>query len=494
MNKKLKLQVGNLTDVGLVRKQNEDYYGKYEGHFGSLFLVCDGMGGHARGDIASRLAVETIRQYFQGITYPLAIPMAQVIATSIGKAQQAIMDHVSQNPDNSGMGTTIVLLLIQDDQYWYAHVGDSRIYLKQGHSISQLTKDHSRVQEMVDSGILSAEQAREHPNKNVISRALGSEHHQPDVSGPHALSSGDTFLMCSDGLSGYFRDDELLIELTNDPQLACQNLVNIAKQRGGEDNITIQVIRAYGSGEGIPKAAPEHPKSTAKASKLPVYIMAVMLVIQLALIAYLWQPWHKNNPDATANALIGQEIIEGEMDALFVLAPNPAKEQEYGAFVNQLLPDSLHLQVKFIAKRGDGMAGFVLPRRAIYLAYQDLTSARISNDEIRYILLHALAMSQSNPDTLQWRDIFAATAGIPRDIKGDELGFTELKDRFGAPDPAVKANLETSAKTMRDVLYTHGLDIVLAGTPAKTERGTSSQNPGTQRTPAANPPGARPGR
>lgn len=496
MSKKMKLNVGNLTDVGLVRKQNEDYYGKYEGHFGSLFLVCDGMGGHARGDIASRLAVETIRQYFQSLTNPVSTPMAQVIASSIEKAQKAIMDHVSQNPDNAGMGTTIVLLLIQGEQYWYAHVGDSRIYLKQGQSIVQLTKDHSRVQEMVDSGILTVEQAREHPNKNVISRALGSEHHQPDISGPHPLHSSDTFLMCSDGLSGYFRDEELKSELFNEPQVACQNLVNIAKQRGGEDNITIQVIRAYGGLDASTAPRDVYRPTEHKSSNWLVWVLLAVIVAQLGLVAYMWQPWYRAKEKPVSTQLLGQDIIEQDLDKLFELAPLPAKEQEYMAFVNQNLADSLHLKVKFIKQRGDGLAAFVLPRRSIYLSYQDLTAARIDNDEIKYILLHALAISQSNPDTLQWKDIFAGKAGKTKSLMGDELGYTQIRDEIGSKDPATKANLDTANKSMRDALYSHGLDVILKSTPVKATPGTAPRNTTTvtPRPVTPNTPGSGTGR
>ena len=251
---KIRLKVGNLSDIGKVRESNQDYYGKYEGQFGTLYIVCDGRGGHAGGDKASRLAVDKIRESFFQLTSPLTRPLGEIMADSIVYAHNQIMDYASRHPDKTGMGTTVVMLLIQGDTWWIAHVGDSRIYMKRKGKITQLTKDHSVVQRMVDEGILNAEQAKGHPLSNRITKALGSVDYQPDVSGPNPLYKGDTFLLCTDGLHQYFDEQELLEALAGDPQDTCAKLVATAKQRGGSDNITLQIVKAVdGDARGIPE-------------------------------------------------------------------------------------------------------------------------------------------------------------------------------------------------------------------------------------------------
>lgn len=255
---KIRLNAGNLSDIGKVRETNQDYYGKYEGQFGTLFIVCDGMGGHAGGDIASRLAVEKIREYFFQLTSPLSHSLGETMAGSIEHAHRQIMEYARKHPEKTGMGTTVVMLLIQGDSWWIAHVGDSRIYLKRGDELSKLTKDHSVVQRMVDEGILSVEQAKGHPMSNMITKALGSTDHDPDVSGPNPLYKDDTFLLCSDGLHQYFTEQEMLEALAGEPQAVCQQLVETAKQRGGSDNITLQIVRAV---EGATASIPVKKKS-----------------------------------------------------------------------------------------------------------------------------------------------------------------------------------------------------------------------------------------
>lgn len=282
---KIRLNAGNLSDIGKVRETNQDYYGKYEGQFGTLFIVCDGMGGHAGGDIASRLAVEKIREYFFQLTSPLSHSLGETMAGSIEHAHQQIMDYARKHPEKTGMGTTVVMLLIQGDSWWIAHVGDSRIYLKRGEELSQLTKDHSVVQRMVDEGILSAEQARGHPMSNRITKALGSEDHDPDVSGPNPLYKDDTFLLCSDGLHQYFDEQELLEALAGEPQAVCQQLVETAKQRGGSDNITLQIVKAV---EGTAAIIPVKKKSGYR-RVLPLAAMFCLVLGGIMIIPRLFK-------------------------------------------------------------------------------------------------------------------------------------------------------------------------------------------------------------
>lgn len=159
--KKPDFEFGNLSDVGKVRTENQDYYGRYDESFGHLIIVCDGMGGYTGGAIASRLAVESVYEHFKSLVsqYDPRVEIEQAFL----HIQDSIIEYAKANPDTEGMGTTVVLLLIIGTQYWFANLGDSRLYLKRGGLLRQLTKDHSLVQNMVDRGILTEEQAIDHP-------------------------------------------------------------------------------------------------------------------------------------------------------------------------------------------------------------------------------------------------------------------------------------------------------------------------------------------
>lgn len=236
-----RLVISNLTDVGMVRESNQDYYGKYNGGFGDLILVCDGMGGYRGGEVASQVAVETISAHFQGLG--AEYDEINELHRAFSLAQQNIARHASENPELAEMGTTAVALLIRGEQYWIAWIGDSRIYRRRGGSTIQLSKDHSWVQGMVDQGLIKAEDAQDHPKKNIILRSLGPEPHASEAAGPFPIFRGDVFMLCSDGLSDYFSLAEVDRYLALEPQQACRAMVDEAKRRGGKDNITIQVLK-----------------------------------------------------------------------------------------------------------------------------------------------------------------------------------------------------------------------------------------------------------
>lgn len=235
---------GNKTDVGKVRQRNEDYMECFKSSFGEVFIVCDGMGGHEGGEIASRLAVATIKQIIianpNGLTSP-----ASIIEESISLANKAIISKSEETNVLKGMGTTCVVLIIRGDKAFYGHVGDSRIYLVRGNHIYLMTRDHSFVQGLVDQGLISWEEAESHPRKNEISQALGIfEKIDPEVNNnPLQLYKDDKFILCSDGLSGYVPEDVLLdTVLKYNPVEASNRLVESANNNGGPDNITVQII------------------------------------------------------------------------------------------------------------------------------------------------------------------------------------------------------------------------------------------------------------
>ncbi len=237
-----KYSISNLTDVGLVRDSNQDYYGRYQGPYGELLIVCDGIGGYHGGEEASRIAVEAISSHFMGL--PAGIDPRRELAAALERAQKGISQYAGEHPEAQDMGTTAVVLLLRDDQYWFAWIGDSRIYLKRANSTHPITKDHSYVQELVEQGLLEPEKAVGHPKKNVITRSLGGNPDEPEIRGPFTVNRGDVFMLCTDGLSDYFADAELNRYLSLDPLHACKALVDEAKRRGGKDNITLQVVKS----------------------------------------------------------------------------------------------------------------------------------------------------------------------------------------------------------------------------------------------------------
>jgi len=257
VSRKSTIHLAEKTDVGRVRTENQDSCGSYCSKSIQLLVVCDGMGGHAGGSTASRLAVETvvatIKEDNKSNDY------SSLIDNAIEEANRVVFETAQSDASLRGMGTTCVVLLIakKASSAYVAHVGDSRIYLARGEEYARLTKDHTMVQRMVDDGILTEEQAAGHPHANVISRSLGSgmtvDVEQPDV--PIELQNGDIFLLCSDGLTGPVTDDEMArLVWEYDLEEACDRLVRLANARGGEDNTTVQLLR-FGSRPKLPTSA-----------------------------------------------------------------------------------------------------------------------------------------------------------------------------------------------------------------------------------------------
>ncbi|MBI3952087.1 MAG: Stp1/IreP family PP2C-type Ser/Thr phosphatase [Acidobacteria bacterium] len=242
--------LSNLTDIGLERGLNEDYYGYFEpedetlfARKGRLVIVADGMGGHQGGEVASQVAFEMVRDaYFES---PEEDPR-QALVDAFQSANGAIYDLARSNSALEGMGTTCSALLLKDDQAFLAHVGDSRIYLTREGKILQLTQDHSVVMDKVREGVLTEAEARHHAERNLINRAIGvAPTVEVDVSSlPIPTYEGDIFVLCSDGLSTLVAAEEIRDVVANQhPQDACKMLVELAKSRGGYDNITIQIVK-----------------------------------------------------------------------------------------------------------------------------------------------------------------------------------------------------------------------------------------------------------
>ncbi len=241
----------NLTDIGRVRTENQDAVGKFPADNlditspkGQLFIVADGMGGHAGGREASRLAVETVaKTYFDS---PGTI--VESLKEAFVAGNKTIYEESLNSPQLRGMGTTCIALVFQKDAAYVAHVGDSRLYRITAKSIEQLTNDHTKVGEMVRRGIISTEEAENHPERSMLYRAMGvSARMDFDVMNGIQLGSDEYYLMCTDGLTGYVGPSELQeVVTTRPPDEACSLLVEYANRRGGLDNITVQIIQVKG--------------------------------------------------------------------------------------------------------------------------------------------------------------------------------------------------------------------------------------------------------
>lgn len=232
-----------ITNVGKVRTANEDNMGEAITPNGHLFVVCDGMGGHVGGATASSIAVTSIIEFFKREVYDNSI---QAIDHALSFANEQIYASALNNPELKGMGTTAVVLLIRNEECFIGHVGDSRIYLYSDGKLNRLTKDHSFVQTLVDSGIISDDEAESHPNKNQILQALGIASSVKGTISPAAISpkNGDTFLLCSDGLNGMVKDGDIQHILSvNNIEIAAENLITAALNAGGTDNITAALVK-----------------------------------------------------------------------------------------------------------------------------------------------------------------------------------------------------------------------------------------------------------
>jgi serine/threonine protein phosphatase PrpC len=245
------------TDIGLVRKVNEDSFlsKKLEGLENTyLHIVADGMGGHNAGEVASSMAVKEIAEYIGENIDELKREDKEIqdlIRSSILYANEKVYKTSIVKSNCLGMGTTLSMVLLKENKAFIGHVGDSRVYLIRGKSITRLTEDHSLVAELVKSGTIKPEEADHHPQKNVITRALGTEYTlEPDII-QYEMDSGDFILICTDGLSNTVNEEEIAATIANssDIEEACGLLLEKAKGNGGYDNITAVIIQMCKGGD-----------------------------------------------------------------------------------------------------------------------------------------------------------------------------------------------------------------------------------------------------
>ena len=250
MNVKPGIEVAALSDIGRQRENNEDSYLYWEPtsdeefeRKGRLAVVADGMGGYEGGQEASRLAVETVREVYQ---QAISDDPHTALLTGFTAAHQRILNYAEQHPEFYGMGTTCTALAVRGRRLYFAHIGDSRLYLVRGTHVSRLTRDHSYVGNLVASGIVRSEDAETHPQRHILTAALGAGTEIVVDGGEQGvlLEEGDTLVLCTDGLWGLVSEQELgAVVNGNSTSKSCAVLVDMALTRGGPDNITVQVLR-----------------------------------------------------------------------------------------------------------------------------------------------------------------------------------------------------------------------------------------------------------
>ncbi|CAN1210027.1 PP2C family serine/threonine-protein phosphatase [Tumidithrix helvetica PCC 7403] len=229
------------TDTGCVRSANQDsYYIDPEGRF---FVVADGMGGHAGGEEASRIATQEIRAYLE-IAWDQGETPQQLLQQAISKANLAIVADQNAHPIRGDMGTTVVIVIFKEAQPWYCHIGDSRLYRLRGAKLEQITDDHTWIARAVQTGAVNPNDARSHPWRHMLLQCLGREDLKPIEAAQIDIHPGDRLLICSDGLTEELSDDRIAYHLKSirSCQQAAKALVEAAKLRGGRDNITVVII------------------------------------------------------------------------------------------------------------------------------------------------------------------------------------------------------------------------------------------------------------
>jgi protein phosphatase len=246
-----RVEIYSQTDLGCQRENNEDSYGSWQpspgaesAQKGVLLVVADGMGGYEGGQEASRLAVETVKETYSG---SLAEDPQTLLFKGLREAHARIVKYAAAHPGLRGMGTTCTAVAVVGKNLYFAHVGDSRLYRVRDGEISRLTRDHSYVGRLVESGAISPEEAETHVQRHILTAALGAgEEVYPDVpEQPLTVEENDVLLLCTDGLWGLINDGEIATTVSrNSPAEAVRQLVQLARERGGPDNITVLMLLA----------------------------------------------------------------------------------------------------------------------------------------------------------------------------------------------------------------------------------------------------------
>lgn len=243
------MRFGVKSDTGLIRQINEDSYNIIAGYPGIpvCFIIADGMGGHNSGEVASKSSVDFVSSRL--LQFPMELMEDDEIFSAIGEMVKLSNSHVYElsleREENYGMGTTLIVAVVHNKKLYIVHIGDSRVYQIREGNMERLTTDHSYIEELIMLGSLTREEAENHPKKNIITRAIGCSGEIEIDTYLTEFRDEDTFLLCTDGLSNMLCEDEIkeIVLNIDDPQAVCEELVKRANEKGGEDNITVIVIK-----------------------------------------------------------------------------------------------------------------------------------------------------------------------------------------------------------------------------------------------------------
>lgn len=320
------------TDVGCKRSENQDWLGWFECKNGLVATVCDGMGGHAGGQTASHVAVEAIKGI---LTDNYFANPSEAIVAACNAANIAVHKRAQEEPALTGMGTTCVMLIMRDGKVYCGCIGDSRIYLVRDGKIRQLTKDQSLVQQLVDCGEITPEQAERHPRKNVILNAIGIDEMQPATVLPDAIlpQAGDCFVLCSDGLSGMV-SNATIEQVVNERRTLklgerAEKLIRLAREAGGLDNITSLLVEFTATPPGNNIASESKPEKPKKKTWIPIVAGACLLTLLIAVAGFfLWKHFQKDEPE-----FVETHTLDGKGKALEEYIDTGAEPIEGGTMV-----------------------------------------------------------------------------------------------------------------------------------------------------------------
>lgn len=345
------ISFGSRTDVGHVRDHNEDSLTVVP----PLFAVADGMGGHEAGEVASELTIKTLEQLAP------AHPDAQALERAVEAANLNVLQAPSQGIGREGMGTTLTAAMIEGERLLIAQVGDSRAYLLHQGELQQLTRDHSLMMDLIEAGQITPEEARVHPNRSVITRAIGSDPHmKPDIYELN-ISAGDRLLLCSDGLSTMLEDDEIqtIMRHTPSPQQCASDLVDAALQAGGYDNVTVVVVDIEGF---------KHNKVVKERRKSHALVIGIVIAFVLAFALGIFAGYQYVNNSAYLIEENGTvSVYRGINDNLFGI-PLSSLERTTNIAVDDLQPG-----VANRIKEGMSVGGIDEANRLIEFYEQDIT-------------------------------------------------------------------------------------------------------------------------
>ncbi len=343
---KFTLVFSGKSDIGLVRTENQDSFGKYpEGSSdlysskGQMFIVADGMGGHRGGKEASNIALRVVKDEFFSSDFDEAVSLREAIE----KANLDIFNKSGDKSEFGRMGTTCSVLVLKNDRAVIGHVGDSRIYRIENNTIEQLTNDHTKVQEMLREGLLTPEEARNYPSKSVLARALGvDERVKVDIIDDLQIKRGQSYILCSDGLAKVTRGEILQIVSRNSVSDACDNLISLANERGGKDNVTVIIVKI--DPDQSAKPLPPKPSKNKKVrshkshSKGWVAVAAVFLVI-LVLLYLQYQSSGVNPSEKNIITSSNTEPIQKQGSNAETAAVNEDADSRLIAQAEQLLKE-----------------------------------------------------------------------------------------------------------------------------------------------------------